>query len=249
MVLNNKLYDLFSHQANLVQIETLCIGVGYTSVTTSDGGIGIAYTYLDGKNSCFIIKDYYNFEGKPAIELLEYIKESEPVKRSAALALINALNHEKSLLLPEDSGKNALWNTFFSDQGKNIAMVGFFKPLIKRLDQNDFVLEIIDEGRAIGHKQQFYEKLGNWADILVLSSTSVLNNTTEEILENAGQKVKTVLLGPSTPMVPEAFEHLPVNMLAGTVILKQENALKAVRHGAGTPVIQKFGRKISLKLS
>ena len=155
MVLNNKLYDLFLHQANLVKVETLCIGVGYTSVTTSDGGVGIAYTYLDGldgldrKKSCFVIKDYYDFEGKPAIELLEYIKGSEPVKRSAALALINALNYEKSLLMPEDSGNNGLWNTFFSDHGKNVAMIGFFKPLIKRLEQKNFVLEHIDERRAI----------------------------------------------------------------------------------------------------
>jgi len=248
MVLNNKLYDQFSQQADLVKVETLCIGVGYTSVTTSDGGIGIAYTYLDGKNSCFVIKDYYDFEGKPAIELLENIKGSEPVKRSAALALINALNYENLLLLPEDIGKNGLWDTFFSEPGKNVAMVGFFKPLIKRLEQENFALEIIDEGRSIGRKQHLYEKLGNWADILILSSTSVLNNTTEDILENAGQGVKTVLLGPSTPMIPGAFDHLPVNMLAGTVILKQENALKAVRHGAGTPVIQKFGRKICLNL-
>jgi uncharacterized protein (DUF4213/DUF364 family) len=51
------------------------------------------------------------------------------------------------------------------------------------------------------------------------------------------------MLGPSTPMVAEAFRHLPVHMLAGTVPIDKQNVLKAVRHGMGTPVLQKFSRK------
>ena len=94
----------------------------------------------------------------------------------------------------------------------------------------------------------FYNKLGNWADVLLLTSTSILNNTTEEILANVGQKVKSVMLGPSTPMVKEAFEHLPVNILAGTVPLDKAKTLKAVRHGMGTPVLHKFSRKSFLSL-
>ncbi|MBT8370694.1 MAG: hypothetical protein KJO34_07010, partial [Deltaproteobacteria bacterium] len=57
-----------------------------------------------------------------------------------------------------------------------------------------------------------------------------------------------VMLGPSTPMVKEAFEHLPVHMLAGTVPINKEKILKAVRHGMGTPVLHKFSRKSFLKL-
>jgi len=79
--------------------------------------------------------------------------------------------------------------------------------------------------------------------VLLLTSTSILNNTTEEILQNVHQTVKTILLGPSTPMVAAAFEHLPVHMLAGTVPIDKENIIKAIRHGMGTPVLQKFSRK------
>lgn len=82
----------------------------------------------------------------------------------------------------------------------------------------------------------------------MLTSTSILNNSTEEILTNAGEKLKTVMLGPSTPMVAEAFNHLPVDMLAGTVPIDKENTLKAIRHGMGTPVLHKYSRKIFLDL-
>ena len=47
--------------------------------------------------------------------------------------------------------------------------------------------------------------------------------------------MKTIMLGPSTPMVENAFKHLPVHMLAGTVPVDKEKTLKAIRHGMGTP--------------
>ncbi len=82
-----------------------------------------------------------------------------------------------------------------------------------------------------------------------MTSTSILNSTTEEILENAKNTIKTVMLGPSTPMVAEPFEHLPVHILAGTIPLDREKLLKAIRHGAGTPVIQKSARKAYLSVA
>jgi uncharacterized protein (DUF4213/DUF364 family) len=85
--------------------------------------------------------------------------------------------------------------------------------------------------------------------VLFLTSTSILNNSTEEILANVHGKVKTLMLGPSTPMVAKAFDHLPVHMLAGTVPLDKENTVKAVRHGMGTPVLHRFSRKSYLTLN
>jgi uncharacterized protein len=49
-------------------------------------------------------------------------------------------------------------------------------------------------------------------------------------------------------MVADAFEHLPVHMLAGTVPVDKERTLKAIRHGMGTPVLHKHSRKVFLEL-
>ena len=58
------------------------------------------------------------------------------------------------------------------------------------------------------------------------------------------QKVKAILLGPSTPMLPEAFTHLPVYMLAGTAITDPEKALAIVRHGGGARTLRPVSRKV-----
>ena len=243
MELNNILYDLFVSKAAEVEIEILSLGLGYTAVTTSDGGIGLSYTYFDSKKSCSVVKNYHDYEGRPAVDLLEKIKSANTIERSTALALINALNYKKALLLPEDKDNSVIFDKFDIRNGTRVAMVGFFWPLIKILKERNVSLEVIDIARGLGRKEDFYEKLGSWADILFLTSTSILNNTTEEILGTVGRYVKAILLGPSTPMVAEAFGHLPVHMLAGTVPLEKEKVLKTIRHGTGTPVIHRFSRK------
>jgi len=246
MKLNDRLYNLFAEKGKKVKVELLSLGLGYTAVTTSDDGIGISYTFFDHKTSCSLIRDYYNYEGKPAIELLEKIKSADAVERSMALALINALNYEKTLLLPEDRKNKVLFEKFNILKGSRVAMVGYFGPLVKILEEKKVSLEIIDAFRGLGRKESFYEKLNNWADVLLLTSTSILNNTTEEILENVGKNVKTVMLGPSTPMMKEAFGHLPVHMLGGTVPIEKEKVLQAVRHGIGTRFIHKYSKKAYL---
>jgi len=248
MKLNDRLYDIFYDNALSVNVEIVNLGLGYTIVTTSTGGMGLSYTYFESKKSCNIVDNYKDYEGRPASEMLEKIKSQNTIERSMALALVNALNYKRALLLPEDRKNQIMFEKLKISEGTKVAMVGYFGPLMKILNQKKALVEVTDEFRHIGKKEIFYKKLENWAEVLILTSTSILNNTTEEILSNVGRWVKTVMLGPSTPMVGEAFDHLPVHMLAGTVPIEKENVLKAVRHGAGTPVIQKFSRKSYLTL-
>jgi uncharacterized protein (DUF4213/DUF364 family) len=248
MTLNQTLYQLFADKAQQVNIEVLNLGLGYTAVTTSDGGIGLSYTYFGGKKSCMVLNEHIDYEAKPASLLLEKIKSDNSVERSMALALINALNYDAALALPEDNDNNIMYDKFKIGTDSKIAMVGFFGPLARNFKEKKVPLEILDESRGLGHKKDFYHKLGNWAEVLLLTSTSILKQSTEEILANVSEKVKTVMLGPSTPMAGKAFEHLPVHMLAGTVPIDKEKTLKAVRHGMGTPVLHKFSRKSFLSL-
>ena len=249
MILNDKLFNLFRDKAQKVHVDLLCLGLGYTAAVTSAGGIGIAYTYFEDKKSCMLLNETVDYEGRPASELLEKIKSDATIERSMALALVNALNYQNALQSPEDENNEIMFEKFKITKGTKVAMVGYFGPLIKRFEQREAVLDILDQSRGLGRMEDFYKKLQNWADVLFLTSTSILNNSTEEILANVHAKVKTIMLGPSTPMVAEAFDHLPVHMLAGTVPLDRENVIKAVRHGMGTPVLHRFSRKSFLSLA
>ena len=247
MQLDQNLYDIFQDKARQTTITTLNLGLAYTAVVTSDGGIGVAHTCLEQSGPCGLAHENRIYEGHCAADLLPCILEADPLKRSMALALINALNHSAAVALPEDT-TTRLFEHLKIGHGTRVAMVGYFGPLMPVFQEKGAVVEAIDRGRAIGDPAAFQAKLHDWADVLLLTSTSILNQSTEEILGHTSDTLRTVILGPSTPMVPDAFASLPVNLLAGTVPLDSKGVLQCIRHGAGTRSIHKFSRKAFTEL-
>lgn len=248
MDLNERLFKALEKKASETMIEAVSIGLRYTAVCTSEGGIGLSYTYFRDNKSCTAIKLDQDIEDQPALGLLEFIKSKEPLQRSLGLATINAVNHQSALTFPEDRKNDILLNILNIKKNTKVAMVGYIGPLVHKLQKMEAKIEIIDQGRNLGDYSSFKKKLAKWAESLILTSTSLLNNSTEDILKRIGPSVRTVLLGPSTPLIAEPFSNLPVHVLAGTVPQDKEKTLKAIRHGQGTPVLQKFGRKPYLEI-
>ncbi|MDY6824397.1 MAG: DUF364 domain-containing protein [Thermodesulfobacteriota bacterium] len=249
MQINRILFEIFEDRARKIKIERMCLGLGYSAITTSDGGTGIAYTWLDNKDACMVQKGYENPEGKPAIGVLEHIMSDTPVERTMALALVNALNYQAAMDLAADSDNTDLLDLLNVKQDTRVAMVGAFKPLIRMINQRKGIVELLDMGRQIGDPARFYTFLEQWPDAVVVTSTSILNNTTEDILHRVKNDIPVVMLGPSTPLVKAPFAELGVNYLAGTVPVDIDGTYRAIRHGTGTPVIQKFGQKVLLPVN
>jgi uncharacterized protein (DUF4213/DUF364 family) len=225
-------------------VDQVFIGLGYTAVTTSAGDIGIAATGVAMDACCAGRRDMVDHEGEAAIDLLQQLKATDPMARTLALALVNALNHRQVQDLPEDADNRLLYERFGILSGARVAMVGYFPPLVQMLEDHGVPLTVIDDAKGVGDKAAFYRRLGNWADVLLITATSIINNSTETILSHAAPSVKSVLLGPTTPMVPAAVEHLPIHMLAGTAITHPDRVLKVVRHGGGARSLKTFTRKI-----
>jgi uncharacterized protein (DUF4213/DUF364 family) len=243
-----RLCQAIQARAANVRVETVSIGLGYTAVGTSDGGIGLAYTPLDEKQGCSVVAADVDFENGPALDLLEQLHSSRPVHRAVALALVNALNHRAALGLPEDRSNETLLDLLGIRQGTRVAMAGYFGPLMGKLAKHGAVVEVADTGQGIGDQKEFHDKLAHWAEALIMTSTAILNQTADALLAAAGPQVRTALLGPSTPLLGEAFEGLPVRVLAGTVPLDREATFKAIRHGKGTPALIRFARKAYLAI-
>lgn len=244
MQLTQNLYDHFAEKARGARVTRLSVGLKYTAVQTDDGGMGVAFTYAGNAHGCARKGEYRDYEGEPAIELLPAIIDSSPLNRSLGLALVNALNHSRAAELPEESGEPAWMEAFGIGSETRVAMVGFFKPLMKKFKERGATVDILDDLKGVGNRSEFLEKLKDRTQVLLLTSTSILNDSTEEMLARLNPEAKTVMIGPSTPLVPDAFRHLPVHMLAGTLPEDQTGVLKAVRHGQGTPVIHRFSRKV-----
>ena len=245
MEVMRRLHGLLAERAARVTVSELAIGLGYTAVATDDGGLGLAYTWFDDKACCSFMRGWDDAEGAPATELLDRLLSADGFERSVGLATANALNHAAAGRLPADEGPaGALARGLRIGRGSKVAMVGFFPPVAKALEGLGAELEVVDTARGMGDQRIFRKRLGDWAEALVMTSTALLNDTAEELIGHAGPGVRVALLGPTTPLIPAAFAGLPVDVLAGMVPVDPERVLRAVRHGAGTPELQRFSRKV-----
>jgi uncharacterized protein (DUF4213/DUF364 family) len=56
------------------------------------------------------------------------------------------------------------------------------------------------------------------------------------------------LLGPSTPLLPEAFTGTPVSWLSGIWITRAMEVLRVVSEGGGTREFSPFSRKVNIQI-
>ena len=240
-----QLVEAMQAQAEGRVLDNLTIGLGYTAVCTDDGGVGVAYTPESNKGKCCVLPPDEDYEGRSASEVLELLLSDSDLHRTIGLALVNALNHGQALALPEDRDNSVMFDTLGIDRGTRVAMVGHFAPIVARLKERGSQVEVVDRGKGLGDEQRFSEMLASWAQVAIVTSTSIINDTFDDLLARMGKDVRVALMGPSTPLLKGPFQG-NVRLLAGTVPMDPEATLRAVRQAKGTPVIQRFSKKTLL---
>ena len=85
------------------------------------------------------------------------------------------------------------------------------------------------------------------ADALILSSTSVFNNTFLELVNATNKNCHIYTLGPSTIMNKEMFEYGNIKYLFGSIFDDNDvNTLKIIQKGGGTKQFMPFMDKVYL---
>ena len=247
MEINDLIFNFFKEEAEKSTIDTINIGLGYTAVILKDGRCGLCCTLTGSITSCSVWKDPENYEKQKAIKLLSLIHNKNSLTRSIVIALVNALNHNKTAILPVD--KNTMYEDLNLKQNSTVAMIGFFMPIVKDLKTKKINVITFDIGKNIGNKKEFYKRANNEADAIILTATSLINNTFEEVLSNLSlSKAPIALIGPSTIMEPSLYKDTGISILAGTHTLDNEKILKAIRNAKGTHTLHKFSKKVYLKI-
>lgn len=245
MKIYTRLYNLLEAEAERRTVRYFCIGLGYTVVELDNGHSGVAYSWLSSKGSCSLFKDPVDFEGNPAKLLLAKLFSEDLLERSLAVAAVNALNYARAAACEDD--RDSLLDDLRIAAGSRVSMIGYFGPVVAKIEARGAAVNAFDLGKQIGSKEEFYRNLERNSDAVILTSTSLIHGSTEEVLAHVPAGTPCVLLGPTTPMLPEAFDHLPITILGGTLPTDNEKVSKAVRHGRGTHAIQKAARKVYWK--
>jgi uncharacterized protein (DUF4213/DUF364 family) len=117
--------------------------------------------------------------------------------------------------------------------GKKIAVIGHF-PFVKRLRESAkelWVFELPGRGRPGDLIGREIETLLPQADVVAISSTTLLNHTLGKILGLTAPAAVKILLGPGTPLSPVLFDH-GLDILSGSLVKERHSALECISQGA-----------------
>lgn len=222
------------------------IGLGYTAVLLADGNCGLAYTLHENEyESCCVIPEAGKLTGRKISELISWMKLSDTTACAVGLAAVNAI-----LPPPVTAVESDILDLLPVHSDDSVGMIGFFGPLVNPLKERVKALHIF-ERRPDPESEILPESAAQ--DILpkcqvaVISATTILNHTIDGLLDLCKTAREIVILGPSTPFLPEVFNRRGVTILSGLQVVDPDQTLRIVSEGGGTRQFRRAVRKLTLR--
>lgn len=238
--IQNRLLDQLKPQAGNAVAADVRIGLGYTAVRLASGQAGVAWTPQSDAPCCTHFQRAGTLAGRPAVELLAFLAdEKSGLARAVGLATANAL----LAALPQPPfSKDEVIASLGITPDERVAMVGYFGPIVAQLRKIGCNLDVIELNPHHGSEtitpEQGREALAA-CSVAILTGTSLINGTCDQLLDGLGSPRAAVLLGPSSPLCPEAFKGSGITHVAGSRVRDPEAVLRIVSEGGGTMLMKK----------
>lgn len=220
---------LKKYSFNKDKIKRLVIGERYTAVQLNNGNIGVcanlgATIDINSFNKQLDVKQYSH-----RIILSAYFN-----------ALLNYSNNF--------SHAGDIFDIINFSSYRHAVMIGYFRPIVKKFNKEAINLAIFDfrenEKNIIPETQK--KKYLQKADTVILTATSLSNNTFFQIIKSTNNNSDIYLLGPSSLLNNELFNY-NLKAIFGTVFPENhDRILEIIKAGKGTREFIKYGNKVCL---
>jgi uncharacterized protein (DUF4213/DUF364 family) len=234
-----KLFDLLADEAQGARIAEVRLGLGYSAVQLDDGAAGLAWTPPSKDGSCSHLNLAGTLAGRPAKELLAMLTGDRALLRTIGLATANALLASRPRPGATTAEAVSLLRIGPED---HVVMIGYFAPVVKQLREIGCRLEIVELNPARPADLDVEQGMKALAvcDIAIITGTSLITGTIDGLLAALGQPRGAVMLGPSTPLLPELFSGTPMTQLSGARVCDPSGVLQVVSEAGGTPLLKPF---------
>ncbi len=232
--------------ARAKKTKRVVVGINYTLVEIERLGPGLSYIFIE-KEFCCELSSGISFWKRPADILIKNYVSGNPIERAVALATINAIFNNKKDLKKRELKEDIL-SELPLDTSAEVVMIGEIRPLVKKLEGKVKKLWIFD-GEWDEIKFSFAEAAKK-SKIAFITSSTLVNQTLEEVLTFVKEVPEVVLIGPSTPLYPQIFRFTPITWLCGAICEDGELLFKLVCEGKGAPAFfkEKALRKVVLRV-
>ena len=222
-----------THERTIADVR---IGLKYTSVRLDNGHCGVSWTGPDEAGCCMQNPEAKPLAGRHAQELLGMLENSSPLQRTLGLATANAL----AAGMPDSQATSAdALDLVGIQETDHVVMVGLFGPLMPVLRRTNCRLDVLElHARPGTISPQDGQAALKACTVAIITSTSIVTGTMDDLLSRLGAPRATILLGPSTCMRPEVYTGTPVTHLAGARIRNASGVERIVSEGGGTKILK-----------
>lgn len=180
--------------------------------------------------------------GAKALAKLSF--SSHILEASIGIAAINSMIPIDESLCVDRNAADEILNR---GSGKRIAIIGRF-PFVKKLQTEAkklWVFELPGRERPGDIVGDDIETLLPQADVVAITSTTLINHTLGGILNFVAPHAYKMMLGPSTPLSPVLFDF-GFDAISGSIVVDHEQTLKCISQGANFRQVQGV-RKVILR--
>jgi uncharacterized protein (DUF4213/DUF364 family) len=172
-----------------------------------------------------------------ARELAAWLASPETLQASIGLAAYNALLDVDETTCAQINASRVILER---GTGRRVAIVGHFPFVdeIREAAESCWVLELHPRPGDVSADRA--DELLPQADVVALTSTSLINHTFEELIHLCRAESFVIMLGPSTPLSPVLFDF-GVEVLSGTRVRDSERVLRSISQGATFRQIKRRG--------
>ncbi|WP_342771819.1 DUF364 domain-containing protein [Methanoculleus sp. UBA300] len=233
-----------------ITVERVVIGIFFTGVKLSDGSGGLCFTPIKEipeavccPSSARAMPYPGRFTGRSAGEFLRDLPRAPPLKKAVGIAILNALSESCWKRRPEreyirESGRDVLDTVPLPEDGY-VVVVGALVPIIRRLKARGKPFGILElDLRTLKPDELPYavpqdkaDAETRRADMLVITGTTLINNTLEPLLSLARPGASIVVVGPTASMLPDAFFRRGVTILGGDSVTSPNDLLDMIAEG------------------
>lgn len=209
-------------------VTDLTVGLSLLAVELDGRDVAVSYVLRENlRGGCSVFSYAQQTVGMSAQDAAAwFVTGGDDLQRAIGGAVINAASQFLAL---NDSGSREKPFDLDLGPGIRVGMVGNIHPVAMQLKKLGCSLVIFDKGTCAHgnpaadiHPMEQQQELLPTCDIVFLSGTTMINGTAAPLFDLCAGAKDLVLMGTSTPMIPDGYRDTPVSILAGSWWKKED---------------------------
>jgi uncharacterized protein (DUF4213/DUF364 family) len=247
-------------------VECAVIGLFFTGVKLSNGIAGACATPIKTipeavccPTSAMAMPFPGKLSGRPALDLANEALSDHGIRRAVGIAAMNALADTCWRRRPHPQSELRLGIDAFDATemrpGDKVVVVGAFVPFLRELKRRRQPFLVLEQDPATLKAEElpFFRPANEAptvvpeADVLLITGTTLINDTLEGLLGLAKPAARVTMVGPTVSLLPDAFLRRGADVLGTVRITAPDEFLETLAEGgSGYHFLGRSAQKVVL---